>query len=282
MNWAAPVIAAALLPGAPAAENTPRGPATLISTGGFVTEPRGRVLMSWTVTVGPGGRAGIVRPLVGGVPGDPVELPAAPGTYTFALPRDAPASLGLLQETGGHAIVTREACRPAIERAFDPCETEWLDISRPGQEDVRDRGAQLAITYTSEPDVDGDRRGDLTEDRTDLRVSADPQRDRGGRLHIDVTLTNVGSLPADRPSFDASWLAGARFEGPCVTAFPQCVTPPLAPGESRTFAILAEDPSATSVTVDAHAEGPDLQPADNSTVAGFLRAPLRWSWAGRP
>jgi hypothetical protein len=273
MNWAAPVLAAAVLPGVSAPERTPIGPATLISTVSPATAPGGRVVMSWTVTVGPGGRAGIVRPLVDGVPGDRVELPAAPGTYTFALAHTATPPAGLVQETGGHAIVTREACRPAIERVFDPCETKWLDIRRPGVEDVRDRGAQLAIAYNSEPDVDGDLRGDLTEDRTDLRVSAIPAREPDGRLRVDVTLTNVGSLPADKPSLSSTWLAGAHIEGVCLTAFPQCLTTPLAPGETRAFTIRAEDPSATSVTVDARAEGADREPADNSTVAGFLPAP---------
>ena len=273
MNWAAPVLAAALLPGVPAAELTPTGPATLTSTAAPATAPGGRVVLSWTVTVGPGGRAGVVRPLQDGVPGDPVRLPAAPGTYTFALPHTATPPAGIVQETGGHAIVTREACRPAIERAFDPCETKWLDIRRPGVEDDRDRGAQLAIAYNSEPDADGDLRGDLTEDRTDLRVSAIPAREADGRLRVDVTLTNAGSLPADQPSLNSTWLAGAHFEGVCLTAFPQCVTTPLAPGETRAFTIRAEDPSSTSVTVDARSEGADLEPADNSTVAGFLPAP---------
>ena len=265
-----------------ATERTPDGPATLISHAGPVTAAPGRVLTSWTVTVAPGGRAGVVRPLIGGVAGEGVELSATPGTYTFGLPHTAAEAQGLVQETGGQAIVARQGCRPEIDRSFDPCETTWLDIRRPGEETVRDRGAQLAVTFNSEPDIDGDLRGDATEDRTDLRVGVVPARERDGRLRVDVTLTNAGDLTADRPAFDVSWLADARIEGPCLTAFPQCVTPPLAPGETRAFVIRAEDPSATSVTIDAHAEGPDLAPADNSTVAGFLRAPLRWSGAGRP
>src|SRR3954454_1352750 len=272
MKGAAPVVAAILFPGAPPSEHTPDGPATLISHSGAPVEA-GRVLMSWTVTVGPGGREGIVRPLVGGMTGPPVELPATPGSYTFALPRTATAPLGLVQETGDHAIVTREPCRPAIARSLDPCETKWLDIRRAGEEDIRDRGAQLAVTFNSEPDVDGDLRGDVSEDRTDLRVSAVPAREPDGRLRVDVTLTNAGALPADRPSLDVSWLAGAYIEGGCTTPFPRCATTPLAPGESRRFTVRAEDPGATSVVVHARAEGADLAPADNSTVAGFLAAP---------
>jgi hypothetical protein len=282
VKWAAPIVASLLLPGATVTERTPDGPATLITHAAPVTAAPGRVLTSWTVTVGPGGRPGVVRPLVGGVAGEPVELSATPGVYTFRLPHTAAPAQGLVQETGGQAIVTREACRPTIERSLDPCETTWLDIQRPGEETVRDRGAQIAVAFNSEPDADGDLRGDETEDRTDLRVSVLPARERNGRLRIDVTLTNAGPLPADRPSFDVSWLADARIEGPCLTPFPVCATPPLAPGERREFVIRAEDPNATSVTIDARSEGPDLAPADNSTVAGFLRAPLRWSGAGRP
>ena len=270
------------VPAAAAAETTPDGPATLISSrtgSGFAAvgySPGNRVLTSWTVTVGPGGRAGTVRPLVGGVVGDPVELPATPGTYTFALAHAAATwPLGLVQATGGHAIVTREGCRPAIDRSLDPCESKWVDIQREGQEDVRDRGAQLAVEFNSEPDVDGDLRGDLTEDRTDLRVATIPSREPDGRLRVEVTLTNVGTVPADRPSLDASWLAGARWEGGCVapSAFPHCLSKPLAAGESRVFVVRAEDPTATTLTINARSEGADLAPADNSTVAGFLPAP---------
>jgi hypothetical protein len=280
MNWAAPVVAAALLPGAAAIEQTPTGPATLIASP--VPAVAGSVVTSWSVTVGPGGRGGVVRPLLGGVPGEPVTLPAAPGTYRFGVPPGASPPLGIVQETGGHAIVVREPCRPTIERSLDPCETTWLDIRRPGREDVRDRGVHLALTYDTEPDADADGLGDVTQDRTDLRVSAVPTREHDGRLRVDVKLTNLGSLPADRPALDVSPLADARIEGACLTPYPSCQTPPLAPGETRPFTILAADPAATSVTVSARAEGTDLQPADNSTVAGFLRAPLRWSWAGRP
>jgi len=274
MKWLLPILAVLLFPAAAAAENTPSGPATLLSQ-----DPGAAfnsVLTSWTVTVGEGGRAGTVRPLVAGVAGDPVDLPATPGTYTFPLPHTPGAGpLGLVQQTGGHAIVARELCRPAIDRSLDPCETKWVDIQRPGLQDVRDRGAQLTVKFNREPDSDGDLRGDLTEDHTDLRVSAVPAREPDGRLRVDVTLTNAGTLAADVPTVEASALAGARWEGACLPylAFPACATTPLAAGESRSFVLRAEDPGATSVTVSARAEGSDLAPVDNSTVAGFLAAP---------
>jgi hypothetical protein len=183
--------------------------------------------------------------------------------------------LGLVQATGGHAIVTREACRPDIARANDPCENTWVDIQREGQADVRDRGAQLTVAWKTEPDVDNDLRGDQTEDRTDLRVTTTPTREPDGRLRIGVTLTNAGTLPADMPSLGASSLAGARWEGACLphSAFPYCLSTPLAPGESRVFAIRAEDPLATTATITAHSEGEDLAPADNSTAVAFAAAP---------
>ena len=267
-------------------QRTPSGPATLtstrtetVATGGAVPAPpydsSSRVLMNWTVTVGPGGRAGAVRPVIGGVAYDPVDLPATPGTYTFPAPRVRLAlPLGLMQESGEHAIVSREPCRPQIERSSDPCETSWVDIQRAGQPDLRDRGAQLALAWKSEPDVDGDLRGDLSEDRTDLRVSALPTRESDGRLRLDVTLTNAGALTAHLPSLDTSWLAGARWEGGCTasSAGPRCVSPPLAPGETRVFTLHAEDPDATTATITARAEGEDLAPADNSTALAFSPA----------
>jgi hypothetical protein len=289
----APFLAAGALaafPAAARAENTPDGAATLISTylstapaivgevgalsaGGYYGP---RVVISWTVTVGAGGRAGTVRPKIGTVLGDPVELPAEPGTYTFRAPHVASTwPLGLVQSTGGHAIVTREACRPDAGRSADPCEYKWVDILRDGQPDERDRGAQLALTFNTEPDADSDLRGDLTEDHTDLRVSTKPSREADGRLRIEVTVTNAGPLAADLFSLDATPLAGARWEGACLphSAFPHCLSTPLAAGESRVFVIRAEDPGATTATVTARSEGADLAAADNAGVASFAAAP---------
>src|ERR1700754_2177303 len=78
------------------AENTPLGPASLKAetlAGPVATERLwGGVVTKWQVGVGEGGQAGIVRLKLdpswapGAVVGDPVELPAAPGTYTFPAP----------------------------------------------------------------------------------------------------------------------------------------------------------------------------------------------------
>ena len=152
-------------------------------------------------------------------------------------------------------------------------QSKWVEIERAGQTTSVDRGAQLAVTSNSEPDVDGDLRGDVTEDRTDLRVAAIPAREPDGRLRVEVTLTNLGAVPADQPSLDASWLAGARFEAvPASRAFPHALSTPLAPGESR-GSHPRRGPGGHHLTVDARAEGADLTPADNSPVAGFLPAP---------
>jgi len=148
------LLAAALLVGGAApAERTPDGPATLISAWTAPADQAdGSVLTSLTVKVGAGGRAGVVRPLVGGVAGDPIDLPATPGTYTFPVRHvRLAAPLGLVQEAGGLAIMSREACRPTIARSLDPCETRWVDIQRTGQGTTSDRGAQLAISFNTEP-----------------------------------------------------------------------------------------------------------------------------------
>src|SRR4051812_38943809 len=141
------VPALAAFPAPAPSETTPDGPATLTTTHvetapamGAVAWPR--VAVALRVTVGPGGRGGNVRPRIGAAVGDPVELPAVPGTYTLPAPHVPPSgAAGIVQTTGAHAIVTREACRPTAERAVDPCETKWVDVQRAGQPDLRDRGA---------------------------------------------------------------------------------------------------------------------------------------------
>src|SRR3954465_5014928 len=80
---------------------TPEGPATLYSDwhGAVTLEgPHPALLTGVRVVVGPGGRAGTVRSLVRVSPavgeqgprgvyvGQPVTLPAEPGTYTFSAP----------------------------------------------------------------------------------------------------------------------------------------------------------------------------------------------------
>src|SRR6266567_2582444 len=109
-------VVAAIFPTAAhaAVENTPDGPATLTTEGRLpggipsVVAVPPQVLMAWRITVGPGGRAGTVRPtfnLSDGriVTGDAVVLPAEPGTYTFPAPRLYARVAGLVQTEGGQA-----------------------------------------------------------------------------------------------------------------------------------------------------------------------------------
>ena len=96
------------------ADQQPTGPASR-RVGHSACKP---VLTSWTVTVGRGGRAGHGAPVVGRAVGDPVELPATPGTYTFPAHahvnwQDCGAEPGLIQETGEHAVLVPASPRRA-------------------------------------------------------------------------------------------------------------------------------------------------------------------------
>jgi hypothetical protein len=232
------------------------------------------------VTVTAGGRAGIVRPVFGGVMGDPVMLPAEPGTYTFPMAPHVRTGgwVGLFQTTGGHAIVDRTGCR--VESA-----TEWNDaVCRLRSVDEFNiinaseivpgiPGGQLRIEPVSEPDADQDLRGDLTEDRSNLRVTAAPAREPDGRLRIDVTVGNIGHEGADLPVLQVAGVPAGRWEGECSGAFPACALAPLAAGASRTFMLRADAPDLERATVSVAAEGPDYTAADNTRTLKFAAAP---------
>ena len=262
----AAVIAASFPATAAAADLTPAGPAALTE---FHTFPRpsvgnGQVLTAWSVVVAEGGSAGTVRPRVlnratgAAVTGDPVQLPAEPGTYTFAAPHLAGTLIGLEQATGGHAIITRTECRPESGPNNDPCQNVFVDIAREGQADERINGAQLAISPIYEPDADGDLRGDTTEDRTDLQLSLVPTLGADCRWRVAATVRNAGPLAADRPVLKA---AGS----------PDLALTPLAAGESRTLSLLTDTPSGPFVSLSS--EGPDLVPGNN--MATFAVTPAR-------
>ena len=268
----AAIAGAAAFPAAASAENTPLGAAT-ITLGRTLpvicpTIYLPNVTVAWKVVVGEGGAGGTVRPVVEGVVGDPVELPATPGTYTFPAPHILSGSAcrelaGIVQTTGGHAIVTRE----------DTTAT-YLDVRREGQADERIDGARLTTSLVTEPDVDGDRLGDRTEERPDLRVTVAPAREADGRLRVPVTVTNAGATSADLPELEARSLPGAHWEGDCSPVFhyPTCVTPRLAPGESRTLVLRADAPAAGTLSVTAKSEGTDIAPADNTATAAYAAA----------
>jgi hypothetical protein len=285
---------------------TPDGPATLFDDwhGGQTAEDRSPELLThFRVTVAPGGRAGTIRLRIfdgeTGMTHDaaPVALPAEPGTYLFGAPhilhdyRDV--SIGLDQETGGHAIAAQVRCTPE-EGEGDICSSQSLDVYRPvlgpGVKPDRllaevQRGRMLTIDRVTEPDVDGDLAGDRTEDRTNLRTSMTTRRISGRRLELTATVENAGPRRADRPVLRTSFyppVGIARIDGcepyeppltPDVSTSDQhCILAPLAVGEQRTVRIVAPDPGRTDAGVDVEAEGPDLASGDESAYEE-LRGP---------
>lgn len=297
---------------------TPDGPATLFSDwhGGQTAEGRSpELLTAFRVTVGPGGRAGTVRLRVfdheAGVVHDaaPVTLPAEPGTYTFPAPhilhdyRDV--TLGLDQETGGHAIAAQIRCAPE-EGEGDICSSQSLDVYRPplgsGVKPDRllaevQRGRVLTIDRVTEPDVDGDLAGDRTEDRTNLRTSMTTRRIAGRRLQLTITVENAGPRSADRPVLRAGFFPPVgigrvdrckRYDvpiGPNVDTRDQhCLLEPLAVGETRTVRLVVPDPGRTAASVDIEAEGPDLASGDEGAYVELRnpRPPLFVEADARP
>lgn len=265
---------AVLVTAAPArADLTPDGPATLlpadIAPCPMVVGPP-NVTVAWRVTVGEGGRAGLVRPVFdyfgSAVVGDPVELPAAPGIYTFPAPHKAfdicADPVGVVQESGGHAIAARGR------------EDQSLVVRREGQADERLPEARLTLERVTETDVDRDLLGDTTEDRTDLRITNtrfvfhDNQR-----ISTTIVVTNAGPLAADlltletiRPDgFKGTWQNECGSVQPSmVNGRDQCGVGRLAAGESRTFTYDSDNPPARGVRILVRSEGEDLAPADNA------------------
>ncbi len=162
------------------------------------------------ITVGEGGSAGLVRlrasdravdPERGVVVGDWFMLPAEPGRYLFPAPRLVvdyrSVVLTLDQQTGNHAIVDQAECRPALPRYDDSCQLVSLDAWTPFLPDSaaglppelggtpepssRQPGQRLQFALDLEADKDGDLAGDVTEDRTDLAVTADAVRGSDGK-----------------------------------------------------------------------------------------------------
>ncbi len=264
-----------MLPAAARAQTlTPEGPATLdIEYGPNVACPAigsFTVLTKWQVRVGPGGAGGVVRPAIYGVLGDPVVLPAEPGTYTFPAPHmswsSCGANIGLVQETGGHALVVPE----------DTGLGRHIIVKRDGQADERIDQSQLAITPVTEPDNDRDLLGDLTEDRTDLTLTAAPTRDAIGRLSVAVTVTNAGPLPANVQDLTATGVEQGRWDTNCrnAQATKECMLlEPLAVGASRTITFHDDAPGTLSAGFSVKAEGPDLNPLNNTTQFSFGPAP---------
>jgi len=305
---------------------TPDGPATLYSDwhGGVTAEgPHPELLTGFRIVVQPGGRGGTIRLLVLSRPdeqapltvqaGQPVTLPAEPGTYTFPAPhvfadyRDV--SYGIEQETGGHAIAAQARCSPK-DGDGDICASQSVDVFRPpigtAVPDPRtaseiQRGRNLTIEPITEPDVDRDGAGDKTEDRTNLRASATTKRLSGHRRAFDITVENAGPRTADRPQVRAdlypspglgSWTPGCHgehipyFRG-AADDDPQaqyCTLSPLAAGERRTVRLVVPDLGSGDAFFTVSAEGPDLASGDEEAdpeVRG-PRPPLSLEVPARP
>ena len=66
--------------------------------------------------------------------GEPVTLPAEPGTYTFSAPHVFAdyrnVTYGIEQETGGHAITAQTRCSPE-DGDGDICASQSVDVYRP-------------------------------------------------------------------------------------------------------------------------------------------------------
>lgn len=264
---------------------TPAGAATVSSQWRGASTAEGRppeVLQAVTVTVGPGGNAGLVRlrvsdpstdPGRGVLLGDWVPLPAEPGAYTFPAPRllidYRTVVVALDQQTGGHAIVADRPCTAELGRWADPCQLVSLDAWMPILPDgasgappelqpgtapptLREPGRQLQIATVREIDRDGDLAGDRTEDRTDLAVRAEAVRGRGGRTTI--TVVNRGPRTADWPRVT---IDRPRMQGwsPARGWTPACAAP-----QTRNF---LSPPAGAGVYCDL----PALAPGQQHTVS---------------
>jgi hypothetical protein len=223
----------------------------------------------------------------------PVTLPAEPGAYTFPAPHILhdyrEVTVGLDQETGGHAIAAQIRCEPE-DGEGDICSSQSLDVYRPPlgpgvKPDRRladvQRGRLLTIDRVTEPDVDADLAGDQTEDRTNLRTSMTTRRISGRRLELTVTVENAGPRTADRPVLRVSFFPSvgiARVDRSCKrydvpqgpdsrTRDQHCLLPPLGVGATRTVKLVVPDPGRTAASVDVEAEGPDLAGGDEGAYA---------------
>jgi hypothetical protein len=286
---------------------TPEGPATLYSDwhGGQTDEGlTPELLTAFRVTVAPGSRAGTIRlklfhETTGMVhEAAPVTLPAEPGTYTFPAPHVLhdyrEVTIGLDQESGGHAIAAQIRCEPE-DGEGDVCNSQSLDVYRlplgPGVKPDRrlaevQRGRLLTIDRVTEPDADEDLAGDQTEDRTNLRTSMTTRRIAGRRLELTVTVENAGPRTADRPLLRVGFfppVGAARLDRSCrrvdvppgpnlATRDQHCRLPPVAVGASQTVKLVVPDPGRTAASVNVEAEGPDLAGGDEGADAE-LRGP---------
>jgi hypothetical protein len=322
----APVAAFALAAQAPETL-TPMGPATLYGDwhGGQTLEgEHPELLTGFRVVVQPGGQAGTIRFLVHTSPafdeegtpavyvGQPVTLPAVPGTYTFPAPHVfadyRSVTYGIEQETGGHAITAQTRCSPE-DGEGDICASQSVDVYSPplggALPDRRtatevQRGRRLTIEPITEPDGDRDGAGDETEDRTNLRASATTTALAGHRRAFDITVENAGPRTADRPQLEADLLPSpglGTWSPACLGPQPAyfsggrddprrqyCLLAPLAVGEQRTVRLVVPDLGSGDAYLSVSAEGPDLAGGDEDAAPEVRgpRPPLTLEVDARP
>jgi hypothetical protein len=238
--------------------------------------PPNSVATKWQIVVGPGGQAGRVRlqltPSLGDpVMSDPVDLPAEPGTYTFAAPHIRfrryfnMARVALVQETGGHAVIKPEPDSSASE----------IIVSRAGQPDERIGHATLPIELLTEPDADEDGLGDTTEDRSDLRIAAAASREADGRGRLEVRITNAGPVTANLTGGTMSPNPGWHWDG-CQTApdQPSCLQlGNLAPGQTYVAVTRTDTTGPITGEVSVAFSGTETAPADNRASFALAAAP---------
>jgi hypothetical protein len=252
------------------------------------------VAVGWTVTVGPGGKGGPVRLQV--VSGDDrgtvtassptVDLPAAPGTYTYAIPAGqgikSPSGsfdrIAIAQQAGGHAILRSVDARPEQGPQSDPAQVSVIDIFAPAlADDARDvprteriAARELAVKVITEVDSDQDGLGDKTQDLGDLRiVSAAITQQLDDRALIVTRVRNVGTTVRNQPRLSVPGLPFMPcWAGACGTVAP------LAPGAEAELSLWVSTTGGQPTQAVVGDEGTDVNPADNTATLTQLVRPL--------
>jgi hypothetical protein len=244
------------------------------------------VAVGWTVTVGPGGNGGPVRlQLVSGddrgtvtASSPTVDLPAAPGTYTYAIPAGqglkSPSgwfdNVAVAQQVGGHAILRSVDARPEDGPLGDPAQLSVVDVFAPAlADDARDvprteriSARELAVKVISEVDSDQDGLGDKTQDVGDLRlVSAAITQHLDDRALVVAHVRNVGTTVRDQPRLSVPGLPFMPcWAGACGTVAP------LPPGAEADLSLWVSTTGGEPTQAVVGDEGVDVNPADNTAA----------------
>ena len=189
---------------------------------------------------------------------------------------------------GAAHLQRHAACRGAGRHRADDAGLHAIVHPRDGREpDLPDRQARrsagradrralgLTTSIVTEPDADGDLRGDLTEDRPDLRVSARRRASADGRLRVDGhrdqrRAARPRTSRARRSRAARRALGGRLLDG--LGAIPTCVTPRLAAGRVARVRPARRRARRGHGVGHRDSEGTDLAPADNTATAAFAAA----------